>query len=270
MIKTSVIHQIPPITTISKVVKSTSAPVENVVYGSEISKAASESVSALQQGLIRAKNNKLNLKGEAAEFFGVDSAENIMVHLDNHLKLIDLKCGENNIIPILPKRTYFSADKPSTLENVWNKLWCGRYGKQFEGLYDKPARMTFYSKCFGKNGEEGTHTIGILYHPKTKTLYCLDSIPNTFKEVKEYQEALKRYVFDSPSGEIKNIIFSNKPQQNFNEYTCNNWTLANIEALQKALKEGKKIDSVEKLNEVLPDNINEILEEQYRAVIKSK
>ena len=54
-----------------------------------------------------------------------------------------------------------------------------------------------------------------------------------------------------------------------NEFTCNNWTMANLEALQKALKEGKTIDSVEKLNEVLPDNINTILQEQYEYVLRN-
>ena len=108
-----------------------------------------------------------------------------------------------------------------------------------------------------------------VYEPKTKTLFCLDSLSNLCKQVKKYQEILMNKIFNSPNGEIKKIIFSNKPQQYVNEYTCNNWTIANIEALKMALKQGKNIDSTEKLNEVLPDDINEILSKQYKYVLKN-
>ena len=74
-----------------------------------------------------------------------------------------------------------------------------------------------------------------MYEPKTKTLFCLDSLSNLCKQVKEYQDILKNQIFNSPNVEIKKIIFSNKYQQCTDEYTCNNWALANIEALQKPL-----------------------------------
>ena len=92
-------------------------------------------------------------------------------------------------------------------------------------------------------------------------------MPNFIKEVKKYQNILKQYIFKSPNKEIKKIIFSNKHQQNPNEYTCNNWTIANIEALQHALQEGKTIINTQQLNAVLPDNINKILQEQHNYVL---
>ena len=137
------------------------------------------------------------------------------------------------------------------------------------GLLSKPARLTFDGKFFGENGEPDSHTIGILYEPKSKTLFCLDSLSNLCKQVREYQEILKNQIFNSPNGEIKKIIFSNKHQQNMDEYTCNNWTIANLEALQKALKNGKKINSTEDLNKILPNNINTILQEQYEYMLKN-
>ena len=129
--------------------------------------------------------------------------------------------------------------------------------------------MTFDGKLFGQNGEEGSHTIGILFDKESKTLFCLDSLSNFCKQVKNYQETLKNHIFNSPNGEIKKIIFSNKHQQNLDEYTCNNWTIANIETLQKALKDGKKIYTTKDLNDVLPNNINSILNEQYKYLLNN-
>ena len=205
----------------------------------------------------------------ASRFFGVDSRFNIQKKLENQVNLALLKSKTSGILPTFPKRACFSVDRPNTIYNSWNHIWTVCKGRKFEELLTKPARLTFNGKFFGKNGAEDSHTIGIVYDKKSKTLYCLDSLSNLCKEVQEYQDILRNQIFNSPNGEIKRIIFSNKPQQNLNEYTCNNWAIANIEALQKALKEGKNIDSTEQLNAVLPDDINVILQEQYEYMLKN-
>lgn len=211
----------------------------------------------------------LNVKSEASRFFGVDKRENVMQNLTNHINLVLLKSKDLGILSSFPKRAIFSVDKPNTLVKAWHHIWDSAKGRKFDELLKNPARLTFDGKFFGEGGMEGSHTIGMLYEPKTKTLFCLDSLSNFCKQVKKYQEILMNKIFNSPNGEIKKIIFSNKPQQYVNEYTCNNWTIANIEALKMALKQGKNIDSTEKLNEVLPDDINEILLKQYKYVLKN-
>lgn len=213
------------------------------------------------------QNKTLDVNSESSKFFGVDSRINVFRQLGNQLKLVDLKYKKSGILNALLRRVYLSVDKPHTFSKVRNYIWEEKNGRRFEQLFDRPARLTFDGKLFGNDGKEDSHTIGILYDKKSKILFCLDSLPNFIKEVKKYQNILKRYIFKSPNKEIKKIIFSNKHQQNLNEYTCNNWTIANIEALQQALKEGKTINNTKQLNAVLPDNINQILQDQYHYVL---
>lgn len=212
----------------------------------------------------------INVNSKACRFFGVDNRKNLLDSLENQVSLIKLKCKDLEIIPAFPKRVFLSVDNPQTMKNAWNRIWLKSSGRKFDELLKKPARLTFDGKFFGKNGEAGSHTIGILYEPETKTLFCLDSLSNECKQVQEYQEVLKNQIFNSPNGEIERIIFSNKHQQDFDEYTCNNWAIANIEALQKALRAGKHIDNTAELNEILPDNIDSILQEQYEYVLRNK
>ena len=242
---------------------------KHVHSASNITQIPSASISALQKGLIYAKNKALNIYSDASRFFGVDSADNVIKQLENHLKLINLKCEENGILKIFPKRCFFSADSQRTIDCAWKKIWKKDKGRQFDELCKKPARLTFYGKFFGQYKREGTHTIGLVYMPETKTLVCLDSLPNSIDGVKKYQDILSKQIFNSPNGEIQNIIFSNKPQQTLNEYTCNNWTISNLETVQKALKEGKNINNTDDVNMLLEDDINKILKEQYEYVLKN-
>jgi len=234
----------------------------NLTFTSKIPKKQLKSVSVSAIKI-------LDKKSEASLFFGVDNRQNIAQKLENHINLALLKSKDSGIIPSFPRRAFFSVDKPKTLENAWNHIWNDNKGRKFNELLKNPARLTFDGKFFGENGTASSHTIGILYEPKSKTLFCLDSLSNLCKQVKKYQNILKNKIFNSPNGEIKKIIFSNKPQQNWNEYTCNNWTIANLEALQKTLKSGKQINSTKKLNSVLPDDINSILDEQHNYVLKN-
>ena len=106
---------------------------------------------------------------------------------------------------------------------------------------------------------------------KTKNLYILDSLSNKFDKVSLYQDFLK--IIFSHKGNRKykfnKIIISNKFQQRQNELSCNPWAIANIEAVQNALKNGKKIRTTEELNEILPNDINKILQEQQAYVLEN-
>jgi len=214
-------------------------------------------------------NNDLNKYSEASRFFGVDKRQNVLQKLENHIILALSKSKDSGILASFPSRAFFSVDHPKTIINAWNHIWATNKGRKFNELLTKPARLTFNSILFGDGGNAGSHTIGILYEPKSKTLFCMDSLSNRSMQVKMYQDILRKQIFNSPNGEIKKIIFSNKPQQNLQEFTCNNWTIANIEALQKAISDGKNIDTPEKLNDILPNNINAILQEQYEYVLKN-
>ena len=63
---------------------------------------------------------------------------------------------------------------------------------------------------------------------------------------------------------VNNIIFESIKHidEDGNEYWLGR-------ELQKALKEGKNIDSTEQLNAVLPDDINVILQEQYEYMLRN-
>ena len=114
------------------------------------------------KAFINKRNKKLDVNSEASQFFGVDSRLNIFRQLENHLKLIDLKYKNGGILNALLKRVYFSVDKPHTFSKVRNHIWEEKNGRRFEQLFEKPARLTFDGKFFGKDGIESSHTIGIL------------------------------------------------------------------------------------------------------------
>ena len=201
----------------------------------------------------------LDKKSPASSFWGVTTKSDIKENLGRHILLILLK--KSYIAEIFPKKCFLSVNDDVSINLARDKMFGSE--NQISELYKKPARMTFYGDFFG---HDGRHTIGLVFNNKTKTLYCLDSLSNTLPEVQEYQEILAKKVFNSPNGEIKRIIFSNKNQQNLKEYTCNNWALANVEAVQRALQEGESIETVEQLNSVLPSDINKILREQMLFV----
>lgn len=59
-------------------------------------------------------------------------------------------------------------------------------------------------------------------------------------------------------------MFSNKPQQTLEEYTCNNWTHANLDAVIEYLKNGKDKElTPEVLDKILPKDINAVLKQQF-------
>ena len=121
------------------------------------------------------------------------------------------------------------------------------------------GRLTVSDKLFGKNGKEGTHTIGLFKNENQ--LYIIDSISEeNNKEVKKFHQTLKQILG------VKDVIFTTKPQQSLEEYTCNNWTHANLDAILKHEKNGNKKWNKETLHSILPNDINKILEEQQEYI----
>ena len=97
-------------------------------------------------------------------------------------------------------------------------------------------------------------------------------IKRLLQEVKQYKNLIEEKLFSRSEfkDHFSEIIYSTKPQQFMNEYTCNNWSIGNIEKIKKELAKGSIIKNSEELNQLLPDDINKILEEQYNYVIKNK
>ena len=116
------------------------------------------------------------------------------------------------------------------------------------------------------------HLYETQFDKKNNALLVLDSLPFDEPKVVKYRNLLLDKLFRQPRHKenFSKIIFSTKPQQNMTEYTCNNWTHANIEAVQKALDSGSSFVNSSELNEVLPNDINQILRKQKEYVISKK
>jgi hypothetical protein len=220
----------------------------------ELSKDANDGIVNLQKGLINIKktNPKLNKSSIYCRFFGADNADNVQRHLDNQMALSWFKRKEQNIVR-------FPSYSIDTAEDILaNQKDTDRRIEKLKT--HKVGRWTFLSNVFSHNGEQGTHTVGLVYD--RDTLWILDSLSEANKEVKQYHKIF-RNIFGKYAKEIK---FSEKPQQTMDEYTCNNWTHANIDAV--LAHKGTPLNK-EVLDKILPDNINTILESQHNY-IKSK
>ena len=212
----------------------------------------------------------LDRNSDACKFFGVTSRDAINDRFYTQTFFSRLKCRDYNIMESLG---LFNIDSIPALLSARKNLW---ETDKIKKLWDKGAsRFTFSGSQFGKDsqGYNGVHTVGLVVDKKTRTLFILDSLSDSDSYVADYRKKMENFLFKSPKDDDRfkfdRIIFSTKYQQNDDEYTCNNWTHANIEALQKELKNGKKITTSEELNEVLPDNINNILVEQKDYLLKN-
>ena len=127
------------------------------------------------------------------------------------------------------------------------------------------AKVTFYDKCF----RGVLHTLGFVR--KDGTIYILDSLghnKNVNRNILKFHNALRKAItLNGLNNGLKKIVMNHNTQQPMNELTCNHWSLANIEALIKNLKAGKKINNQEELDSVLPKDVNKILEEQKKYVL---
>lgn len=234
-------------------VRQESAP-QNIV---QISKVASECISNTQKGLIKAQKGSfgLNRNSFCCAYFGGDSAQNVQKQLESQMSLSWLKTREQNLVPF-PPITLSGEPETKSITKALNKLKEQGFG-----------RMTVTDKLFGHYVKEGTHTIGLVHNGgkfggKFGGKYIiLDSIPETYPEIKDYHERLIKHLGLNP----EEVIFSNKPQQTLEEYTCNNWTHANLDAVIEYMKAGGKDKELtpEVLDKILPEDINSVLEQQF-------
>lgn len=222
---------------------------QNVV---QISKVASECVSNLQKGLIGTKKSFSPLKRDSlyCAYFGGDSAKNVQKQLESQMSLSWLKAREQNLVTF-PPITLSGEPETKSIKKALNKLKEQGFG-----------RMTVTDKLFGHYVEEGTHTIGLVHNGgKFGGKYIiLDSIPETYPQIKDYHARLIKHLGLNP----EDVMFSNKPQQTLEEYTCNNWTHANLDAVIEYLKNGKDKElTPEVLDKILPKDINAVLKQQF-------
>lgn len=215
----------------------------------EISKVASEGITNTQRGLIGAQKTfpKLNRYSNACDYFGADSAKHIQWRLDNQMALTWLKTRDQNLVHF-PPIVLSSAPDTKAITKSLNEL-------QEQGF----GRLTITDKLFGNCVEEGTHTVGLVHH-KGKYL-ILDSLPESYPEIKDCHERLIKHLGLNP----EDVIFANKPQQTLEEFTCNNWTHANLDAVINYLKDGGKDKELtpEVLDKILPEDINRVLGQQF-------
>lgn len=224
----------------------------------------------LTEDIFEANCHQLDLNTKSAIFFGLKDSISLVQQLKNHVILCRLKEADKSIGPLFPKDFGMNLDNPNIYEKVNRHLWEKEHIKE---LFEQgSARMTMYSRHFGGERKTGAHTIGLVVDPKTKNLYILDSLSDKFDKVSLYQNFLKEIFSYKGNRKYKfnKIVISNKLQQRQNELSCNHWAIANIEAIRNALKSGKKIKNTKELNEILPDDINKILQEQYTYVIDNK
>ncbi len=214
----------------------------------QISQTASDCVAGMQKGLIKAQKTfpKLNRCSDASDYFGVCSAADIQSRYQNQMALSWLKMREQKLVNFPPIVLSGKKDKRK-IEKTLDKLAERGFG-----------RLTVTDKLFGNGANDGTHTVGIVYH-KGK-YYVLDSIPETYPKIKDYHKRLINFLELNP----KDVIFPNKPQQSLDEYTCNNWTHANLDAVINYLESGNNKDlTPEVFDEILPKDINKVLHKQF-------
>ena len=207
-----------------------------------------------------------------AIYFGVDSPEHITEKISNHHKLYKAKkrwCINWNVGEVLDFGSWniskIGFDKLKNYLGEQIRTSIGNWSQIQELKSQRAARISFFSNIFGKDkyGYPGIHTIGLVN--KNGNLYILDSLGEQIPELKMFHQKLIDIFKDFG---YNKIIVSTKPQQPMSEYTCNNWTYANIKSVLDALI-GKRIsiDTSEELNKILQEDINKILKEQYDAAI---
>lgn len=208
----------------------------------------------------KARIPALNKSSREAEFFGVTDPVSIQSKLGHHAILVLSKEKEKII-----------SENSLTLniDNLKENLQVTEKINKFIAELKKQgaARLSLESKIFGTN-DSNIHTIGLVYDSNNNSVFIIDSLGKT-STTENYHKFLTKNIFNKENI-FSGIIFSTKQQQKIDEYTCNNWTIANIEAVQKALRENKSIKSSKELNRLLPKDINKILKEQQEYVKREK
>lgn len=205
-------------------------------------------------------------KGESASFFGVDSITNLYNKIHNQCALSYLKQKELNF-------AHFPFTNLVEFEKGFNNRVLKNQPSYIEQLFDKgAAKVTFTDKCFKFNNEPFQHTIGLV-KDKHNNIYIIDSLGNSDKNIAEFHGKLKNILTSNknPYGlKINNVIINKKQQQSNKELTCSNWTIANLEAIQNQLTKGEIIKDSKALDNILPNNINTILDAQHKYLIDNK
>ena len=220
----------------------------------------------------------LDTTSEACRFFGVDSLENLNTKIINHGKLIDIM--ENKKEGIFSgfvtnldefEDKYFNMMKRDIKTGAYKSPCCYYVTPSFSSSYGcRGTKITF--RGFDFQGQEWLHSIGLIqdYHGR---LFILDSLGNQTKELQTFHRKIGEIIGKGNEqremSKVIEVICNSKPQQLENELTCNNWTFANLEAVKETLNKGS-IRSVEELEDILPRDINKILEEQMQIVKKSE
>lgn len=226
---------------------------------------------------------KIDKTSEACKFFGVDSIKNVFKQIKNQCLLTNLKTKNLGISKSFMHGTCIDFSDKKSLEKAKNNIWNGYIREKngisnaFSGIEELKkngsARTTVYGKLYGKMGKKGSHTIGLVYDEKSNNLYILDSLGEKLPTSKIHHKILKDLFtqtdLSSSNKPFNNVIISSKKQQGYNQYCCNNWTFANIEAVNDALKKGLRISNSDELNKILPNDINKVLSEQKDFVEKN-
>jgi hypothetical protein len=216
----------------------------------------------------------LDIKSEACEFFGVADIEklNEVQHLLNHAYLTEAY-EKKGIVG------FSGADKiKNFIESVFGEKYVRGKGhtsfwEQISAdMFDPTVRagkITFSGYTF-KN-RNAFHTVGFV--KKYNHLYILDSLgeetPEQIELHKFWKESIEKYFNDR--GRISPLIRFNKTtQQGQNDLTCNNWTYGNIEAMVKHLKARFECSSSQEIDNVLPKDINVLLEKQMNEAINNQ
>ena len=227
----------------------------------------------------------LNKNSNGSKFFGVDSYANIYAQILNHCSLIKLMEKDKGIKTHIIEPATVNLDDELCLKKRKFMLWNGYKPRHApknsltnaisELRKAGAARFNISGSAFGNCA----HTIGLVTDNKTNTLYILDSLGEHNPQMKAYHKKLKNLFDgkeyfhpekDETQKPFNRILFNNTSQQSLDEYTCNNWTIANIEALINALNKGQKISCKEALDNILPKNINKILEAQKKYVLENE
>ena len=216
----------------------------------------------------------LDAKSEACEFFGVADIEklNDVQHLLNHAYLTDAYekkgvvgfSGEDKIKKFIDSIFMTRSVRGKDHTSFWEQISTDMFDPTV-----RAGKITFSGYTF-KN-RKAFHTVGFV--KKYNHLYILDSLgeetPEQIELHKFWKESIEKYFNDR--GRIPPIIRFNKAiQQCPNDLTCNNWTYGNIEALVKHLKKRFECSSSQEIDNVLPKDINVLLEKQMNEAVNNQ
>lgn len=214
---------------------------------------------------------KLDFEAPAARYFAVDSLENLntLEATVNHVRLNEMMAkshcysGRSTDIPHF-KQVFFDMPYDKSCWETAKVMCTPHFPIGYCGI-----KMSFTGFKF--NGKNAIHSIGFIGDGKGQ-LFILDSLGNTTPEMQAFHKQISDIILEHEKGVpngIRKVVFNTKVQQSADELTCNNWTMANLKAVQEALNKGEQIVTAGAIDRILPNDINKILEEQMELAKKS-